>query len=42
VLQRALVLDDPRSFEEPMEYALEEIAQVGPGAPPVEAPSGVN
>jgi ATP-dependent Lon protease len=42
VLQRALVLDDPRSFEEPMEYALEEIAQVGPGAPPVEAPAGVN
>jgi ATP-dependent Lon protease len=40
VLQRALVLDDPRSFDQPMEYALEEIMQVDPA--PAEAPAGVN
>jgi hypothetical protein len=35
-----LVLDDPRSFDQPMEYALEEIMQVDPA--PAEAPAGVN
>jgi ATP-dependent Lon protease len=41
VLQKALVLDDPRSFDEPMEYALEEILQET-SAPTAEAPAGVN